>query len=132
MSFRELPVEKPELRALGAKLGADRIEKIVRSFYELMSTDLLVGFFFDGKDLDVISRGQTAFLLRAMGLAPSYSGKPPATAHDKMAPILEGHFDRRLKLLDEHLAAEGLTQFERQIWIGFENAFRDAVMKVNK
>ena len=94
-----------------------------------MKDDLMVGFFFDGKDLDSIAEGQTAFLLRAMGLAPSYHGKPPSHAHVTLAPILSGHFDRRLKLLDEVLTSEGLSVAQKQTWIGFENAFRDSIVE---
>jgi truncated hemoglobin YjbI len=129
MSFKDLPVEKPELRALGQALGEARIRGIVRRFYERMADDLLVGFFFDGKDLERISEMQTAFLLRAMGLRPSYRGKPPADAHTELPPILVGHFDRRLMLLDEQLTAEGLDASQRKTWIGFENAFRDSILR---
>lgn len=129
MSFKHLPVEKPELLALGQKLGVERIGRIVRAFYDLMANDLLVGFYFAGKDLDLIASRQTSFLLKAFGLASSYSGAPPATAHSALAPILEGHFDRRLKLLDELLAREGLSESERAAWVGFENAFRTSIIK---
>ena len=36
MSFKHLPIEKPELRALGQTLGEARVRKIVRGFYEVM------------------------------------------------------------------------------------------------
>jgi len=128
MSFKELPIEKPELRALGRTLGEDRIRGIVRRFYDRMSKDLLIGFFFDGRDLDKIAEGQTAFLFRAMGLRLSYTGKSPAQAHTELPPILAGHFDRRLVLLDEQLAEDGLDASQRRTWIGFENAFRDPIL----
>jgi truncated hemoglobin YjbI len=128
MRFKELPVVRPELLTLGKKLGETRLRSIVRGFYDRMKDDLLIGFFFDGKDLDAIARGQSDFLMRAMGLALSYSGKAPADAHDDIAPILAGHFDRRLTLLDEHLTAEGLSEEERRVWVGFENAFRSAIV----
>lgn len=128
MSFKDLPVEKPELRALGAALGEERIAGIVRRFYDKIAGDVLIGFFFEGHDLDRIAAMQTAFLLRAMGLRPSYTGKPPATAHSALAPILTGHFDRRLFLLDAHLASEGLDVTQRAIWLGFENAFRESII----
>lgn len=128
MSFKELPIEKPELRALGRTLGEERIRGIVRRFYDRMSKDVLIGFFFDGRDLDKIAEGQTAFLYRAMGLRPSYSGKAPAQAHTDLPPILAGHFDRRLVLLDQQLAEDGLDDAQRKIWIGFENAFRGPIL----
>lgn len=126
--FKNLPVEKPELLALGQFLGATRIAVIVRAFYEVMHADLLIGFYFTGKDLDRIAEQQTAFILKAFGVTESYAGVPPAKAHSALPPILEGHFDRRLKLLDELLEREGLTLSQRKAWIGFENAFRAAIV----
>jgi truncated hemoglobin YjbI len=128
MSFRELPVVKPELLGLGSRLGESRIRDLVRRFYARMENDVLIGFFFAGKNIVEIADRQSEFLLRAMGLRPSYSGKAPADAHTALPPILSGHFDRRLVLLDQTLQAEGLSESDRQIWIGFENAFRDAIV----
>lgn len=130
MSFRNLPIERPELRALGQALGEDRIGSIVRRFYDRMKDDVLIGFFFIGHDLDEIANTQSAFLFRAMGLRPSYSGKSPGDAHSSLAPILSGHFDRRLLLLEVHLTEEGLTEAQRKTWIGFENAFRESILKL--
>jgi len=126
--FKNLPVEKPELLALGQFLGAARIRVIIRAFYEVMHADVMIGFYFTGKDLDRIAEHQTAFVLKAFGLATSYTGVPPASAHSALPPILEGHFDRRLKLLDELLEREGLSPSQRKAWIGFENAFRAAIV----
>lgn len=128
MSFREIPVQKPELQKLYRDLGEERVRLIVLDFYKRMTSDILVGFFFDGKDIDHIAAKQTEFLLRAMGAIPSYSGKAPADAHDALPPILSGHFDRRLKILEETLIAHGLTREQVLVWIGFENAFREAVV----
>ncbi len=123
-----LPLVKPELLRLGKDLGEARIRGIVRRFYDRMAGDVLIGFFFENHNLDHIAEQQTAFLYRAMGLRESYSGKAPADAHSKIAPILEGHFDRRLVLLEEHLKAEGLDEAQRQVWTSFENTFRTAIL----
>jgi truncated hemoglobin YjbI len=128
MDFKSLPLEKPELRALGQSLGEQRIREIIRRFYDRMAADVMIGFFFEGRDLDAIAEMQSAFLYRAMGLRPSYTGKSPSDAHTALPPILSGHFDRRLTLLEAHLTAEGLAEGQRTAWIAFENAFRDAIV----
>ena len=128
VSFRSLPLERPELRALGTALGEVRIRAIVGLFYRRMAADVLVGFFFDGRNLDEIADRQSAFLYRAMGLRESYTGLPPADAHRTLPPILAGHFDRRLTLLEEVLSAEGLAPHQIATWIQFENAFRAGIM----
>jgi len=101
----------------------------VRDFYTRFAADLLIGFFFAGKDLDLIAARQTEFLLRAMGARESYSGKAPASAHLEIAPILRGHFDRRLVIIRSALTEHGLTDAQISAWIGFEEVFRNVVEK---
>ncbi|MFL5814706.1 MAG: group 1 truncated hemoglobin [Bdellovibrionia bacterium] len=130
--MREISVSKPALKAIfehlgGAIRGEEKLRAILKDFYHRMSQDILIGFFFDGKDLDQIAEMQKAFLMRAMGAAPSYSGKPPAKAHDSLAPILAGHFDRRLRILEDTLAAHGVNAEDIRTWIEFESAFRDGI-----
>ena len=126
----ELPLSLREgLKGLYQRVGGDAaIEAILRDFYARMSRDVLIGFFFDGKDTVVIADQQKAFLLRAMGVTPSYSGLPPARAHQALPPILRGHFDRRLRILEETLGDHGVTPEDIRIWVAFEEAFRDAVV----
>jgi hemoglobin len=109
--------------------GAAGIEKILTAFYTKMSSDIMLGFFFEGKDLGHIIRQQKSFLLRAMGKEKTYTGKSPAKAHLKIPPILKGHFDRRLVLLRETLEQFGVPQESRDAWIEFESQFRNAIVK---
>ncbi len=127
-------LSKPELKALFARLGgeehgAEKLEQILIDFYQRMSQDLLIGFFFEGKDLNDIALKQKSFLMRAMGATPSYSGKAPAQAHEELAPILRGHFDRRLRILETVLKDHGVSDEDIRIWITFENAFREGIQK---
>jgi truncated hemoglobin YjbI len=131
MDPRDIPLSlnKPELKKLFEHLGSEkRLSEILTDFYRRMSEDLMIGFFFQGKNLDAIVEMQKSFLLRAMGAAPSYAGKPPSTAHEKLAPILSGHFDRRLQILETTLREQGLADEDMRTWITFENAFRDAIV----
>lgn len=130
MSYREIPVNRPALQALFKRAGGEKgLESILQDFYRRMASDVIIGFFFDGKDVPAIATRQKEFLMRAMGAASSYRGNAPADAHDKLAPVLPGHFDRRLRILEETLQSHGLGAEDIQVWIGFENAFRDAVVK---
>lgn len=127
--IREIPVVLPVLRALYERLGSPgAVLAIMEDFYDRMASDTMLGFFFDGKDIALIAEMQTSFMLRAMGARPSYSGKPPAKAHDSLPPILKGHFDRRLTILEETLRDHDLTESEIQVWISFENSFRAAIV----
>ena len=132
--IREFSLSKPELKALWAKIeskhgGEAGLIRILEDFYQRMSEDILIGFFFDGKDLKEIAATQKDFLMRAMGAKASYAGKAPADAHEKIAPILAGHFDRRLVVLEQTLKDHGLGAEDIRVWLGFENAFRDGIVK---
>lgn len=125
---RSFDLTRPELKALYARVGGEPgIAGILRDFYRRLSQDILVGFFFDGKDLEKIADAQKRFLMRAMGAAESYSGKAPAQAHLELPPILAGHFDRRLRILEETLRDHGVSAEDIRIWVAFEEAFRPGI-----
>ncbi|MBI2605799.1 MAG: group 1 truncated hemoglobin [Deltaproteobacteria bacterium] len=118
------------LRALFSSIGGEKgLEEILIDFYSRMADDALVGFFFDRRDTRAIAMKQKEFLLRAMGAAKTHSGRTPARAHEKLPPILTGHFDRRLRLLEQTLRDHGLGEPEIRTWVAFENAFRSAIVK---
>ncbi|MDR3608302.1 MAG: group 1 truncated hemoglobin [Oligoflexia bacterium] len=125
----ELSLSKPALRAIYQNIGgADGLRAILRDFYARMKKDIIVGFFFTGFDTDLIAERQHAFLSRAMGATPSYSGKPPAQAHLELPPILPGHFDRRLRILEETLRDHGVSAEDIRIWVEFESTFRPGIV----
>jgi hemoglobin len=124
-----LSLVKPELKKLYERAGGEQgLGEILRDFYARMARDVLIGFFFAGKDVDAIAMRQKSFLMRAFGVSASYSGKAPADAHTELPPILRGHFDRRLQLLEETLRDHGLAAEDIRTWVGFENAFRDQIV----
>lgn len=125
-----ISVSKPELKAIYEKIGREKgLEIILKDFYQRLSSDVMLGFFFDGKNLPHIIEMQKRFLMKAMGASDSYSGLPPNSAHHKIAPILSGHFDRRHVILTETLKVHGLNDSEIKTWLEFENAFRDRIVK---
>jgi len=129
-AFREIPINKPALKAIYERIGGESgLRAILKDFYARMSKDILIGYFFEGKDTDPIAEMQARFLMRAMGATPTYSGKPPAQAHDELPKILRGHFDRRLRILEATLKDHGVRVEDIRTWIAFEDAFRDAIVQ---
>jgi hemoglobin len=123
-----LTLSKPELKALFERAGGELgLAEILKDFYQRMADDLLIGFFFTGKDLNKIASQQLRFLMKAMGATLSYTGKAPAQAHVELPPILPGHFDRRLRILEETLRDHGLSESEIKTWIQFESTFRAGI-----
>jgi truncated hemoglobin YjbI len=120
---------REELAKLITELGGETVLfSILKDFYERMSKDLMIGFFFEKHDLKHISTMQGKFLLMAAGLVKTFDGKGPSTAHTALPPILSGHFDRRLVLLRETLCARGLNEAQVETWIRFEESFRAMVV----
>jgi truncated hemoglobin YjbI len=117
-----------KLKMLYDNLGEGRLRDILREFYQRMSKDVLIGYFFDGKDIQNIADQQFAFLLLAMGVRKTYDGKLPTHAHLNLPPIYVGHFDRRLTLLRKTLEDAGLKEEEINAWVDFEDAFRNVVI----
>jgi len=107
--------------------GEEGLRKILIDFYHRMEKDVMIGFFFTGKDVEAIAVKQMSFLMRAMGATSSYSGKSPASAHSELPPIRRGMFDRRLRILEETLRDHNVSDEDMRSWIAFEEAFRDAV-----
>ncbi|MBU6375077.1 MAG: hypothetical protein KGQ59_03705 [Bdellovibrionales bacterium] len=119
-----------DLKAVYAEIGSEaRVYDLMLEFYQLMASDVMIGFFFTGRDLDAISRKQAEFILRAMGARGSYSGKSPAQAHTHLPPILPGFFDRRAVLLEQVLRSRNLSEAAIQAWLNFEEQFRRAIVQ---
>ena len=120
---------KTKLKAIYSELGGEtQLREILNEFYRRMSEDILIGYFFTGKDLHAIAEKQLEFLLVAMGIKSQYTGKSPSSAHLELPPILKGHFDRRLVILKETLKDYGLPEDLIKNWIEFENAFRNVII----
>jgi len=110
----------------------ERLLELLHAFYRRMAEDVMIGFFFDGRDLAKIAAGQRDFLLKAWGVVESYSGPGPIAAHAALAPILKGHFHRRLVLLEESLRADGASEALIAAWVNFERAFAPGIVSAAK
>jgi truncated hemoglobin YjbI len=124
-------IDKIAYQKLFESIGKEEgLKSLLDKFYQALSQDVIVGFFFDQKDLSKIAEKQKEFLMRGWGITASYSGKSPATAHINLAPILKGHFDRRLVILRELLERETqLSASQIKLWLDFEELFRNTIQK---
>lgn len=109
---------------LGFELG-----KILDRFYEKMTKDTMLGFFFQGKDIQHVIGQQKKLLSMVMGVTKIYDGKPVSTAHTHLPQILAGHFNRRLVLLEETLNEFKLSKQSISEWLDFEKKFEKVIVK---
>ena len=109
--------------------GPDRLREILKVFYGRMRDDLLLGFFFAGKNIEEIVDGQHAFLMRAFQETERFHGVHPSKAHLELAPILRGHFDRRLLVLRQVLEEHDLHPLDVRAWLKVEEGMRGLVQR---
>jgi truncated hemoglobin YjbI len=128
-SRSERGVEGDDIGGASSQECEKQLRRILCDFYTRMSKDIMIGFFFTGKSPEEIAEHQFHFLMRAMGASASYEGRSPVQAHADLPPILSGHFDRRLQILQETLTDFNLDANSIQIWLEFENSFRDVLVK---
>lgn len=129
------PIRKTAIYLLDS-LGEALFLGLLQEFYARQSQDVMIGFFFSGKDTRHIAYKQYLFIKLLSGRldrsSKSQSVKSPARAHRDLPPILSGHFDRRktilTQLLTEAQANGSLTVDQAHAWIDLEESFRAAVV----
>jgi len=112
--------------------GRERLEAIVRDFYERVFRDPIIGFMFEDVELDHIVAMQVEYLQARLGSGDvEYTGDSIRRAHESL-PITIGHFDRRHRLLEETLADHEVPDHVREAWVEMEQSLRDLVLQTGE
>ena len=107
--------------------GKDAIEEILRTFYDEVFEDMMIGFHFRNADKERLIRVETQMTCIALGASDmKYEGKTIRKAHAKH-PILGGQFERRLQILRESMEKHQLPQHVRDAWIDHNQKLRAQV-----
>ena len=107
--------------------GREEVERLVRAFVHASAEDFIVGFFFEGKDLERIIRHETEMAVAHLGGPSRYSGRPLRTAHGPLK-INRGHFRRRLAIMRTILLAEGTAEDIVERWLDANRALEGSVV----
>jgi len=80
--------------------GMEGLHKIVRDFVHQERDDMIIGFFFEGREIAKIVQRETEFAAMHLGdkSQERYSGRPMGVVHQPLK-IGKGHFRRRLAIL---------------------------------
>lgn len=115
------------MSSLYDQIGGDRLRAVIEDFYERVFADVMIGFLFFGKDKQRLIDKEWEFTAAFLG-APDvrYTGRPIRAAH-AASPILGGHFDRRLQLLRDAMAAHAVAPAVQDAWIQHTLALRAQV-----
>lgn len=106
--------------------GEEALREIVGEFIDRVSRDMIVGFFFQGKDLARIADKEFELAAARMGGPFSYTGRPMARAHGHLG-INKGHLRRRLAILRHVLESRGVDPAIIQRWLEHERGLEPEV-----
>ena len=112
--------------------GEEMAEELMRSFYDRLFADVMVGFLFINSDKEALIRSQIEYVHANIGgRRGSYEGPSIRKAHRSL-PILSGHFDRRHQILKDVLEDFEVSEKVRRAWIALDLAMRPMVLKQGK
>ena len=105
------------------KIGAERLRAVITDFYDRIFRDVMIGFLFAGKDRARLIEKEYELTARLLGADVAYTGKPLREAHAR-SPILGGHFERRMEILRQTLAAHAIDPEVVAAWLDHQLAMR--------
>lgn len=106
--------------------GGERLREVVAAFVRRMADDFVIGFRFEGKDLDRIAHHEHELAAAHLGGPREYGGRSLAAAHRPMR-INRGQFHRRLAILRTVLREHGVPDDVIARWIAHDEALIDVV-----
>lgn len=112
--------------ALFARIGGDALRAVIVDFYDRVLGDVMIGFLFAGKDRQRLIDKEYELTARILGADIPYTGRPMREAHAR-SPILGGHFERRLEILRQTLAAHHVDPAVAAVWIEHQVALRGQI-----
>ena len=112
-----------DYEALGGESG---LRAIIGDFIDREASDFIVGFFFQGKDLDRIKEMEFQLASAHLGGPHTYTGRGMRTAHAKH-PINAGHFRRRLAILRTVLREHGADEAVIERWLAHDRRLEQTV-----
>ncbi len=109
------------------RIGGEALRAVLTDFYDRVFSDPMIGFLFAGKNKHRLVQKEWEMAARILGASEvPYTGRPMPEAHAK-SPILGGHFERRLHILEETLEDHGVDPEVRRVWVEHTRALRPQV-----
>lgn len=115
--------------------GSERLEAIVDRFVRRMASDFVIGFLFEGKDLERIAFHEAELAAVHLSRSPpgstpaaraTYSGRSLPSVHAPMR-IHRGHFERRLSVLAKVLRESSVPEDIIGRWIAHDRELMPAI-----
>jgi hemoglobin len=103
------------------------VGELVERFVRRAAEDFIIGFFFEGKDLERIIKHETELACMHLGGESEYTGRSLESAH-KPLKINHGQFRRRLAILRTTLTEAGVAQEIVERWVACNQAEKAKVV----
>lgn len=100
----------------GGPFREQELDEIVAAFVHRMAADLIIGFFFEGKDLARIIAHEQELLRSHLGRGEAYTGRALDRVHQPLG-INKGHFRRRHAILQNLCRERGVDEAIVARWI---------------
>lgn len=108
--------------------GEAGLRRVLRVLYDRLFDDMMIGFFFAGRDKEKLIEHQLWFTARFLGGPSLYEGRPLPEVHAPF-PILPAHFDRRHEMLRQVLDEQHVPQAVRDEWLRVDQSLKTAIVK---
>lgn len=108
--------------------GEGRLRAIIDAFVDRVVGDVMIGFFFRSVNLERLKQFEYEFAASHLGGPSAYGGRPLARAHARH-PILGGHFNRRLKILQNTLEDFGVPEDVIREWLEHNERLRPIITR---
>ena len=108
--------------------GEPALRRVLRTLYDRLFDDPMIGFLFEGKDKEQLIEHQVWFTARFLGGPSRYEGRSLPDAHAAL-PLLKGHFDRRHFILKEVLEEHHVPKAVKDEWLRVDQSLKTAVIK---
>lgn len=99
---------------------------LIDVFVDRMAADLIIGFRFEGKDLERVKRHELELARKHLTGEGSYAGRPIGPLHRAMK-INAGQFRRRLAILRTVLREQGVDDEVIERWVAHDQALERAI-----
>jgi truncated hemoglobin YjbI len=108
--------------------GEPALRAVLRTLYDQLFDDVMIGFLFAGKDKEQLIEHQLWFTARFLGGPSRYRGRSLPDAHAAL-PMLPGHFERRHHLLRQVLARHDVPARVAEEWLRVDASLKTAVLR---
>ena len=109
------------------QIGGERLRAALTDFYQRVFADVMIGYLFAGKDKAHLIDREWELTARMLGATHvKYTGRAMREAHGRHQ-ILGGHFDRRLQLMKQALAAHDAPPAVIDAIVAHTQALRDQI-----